>query len=207
MFYDTDTNKHGLAHDPFKALVSPRPIGWIGSVSVEGIPNLSPYSFFNAISDTPKMVMFASDGYKDSVTNIENTRDFTASLVSLDLVEKMNVSSVSAPPQVNEFEYAGLTAKPGVLVKAPFVGEAYAAIECKAVEVFRPKTLTGGEAEYIMVIGQVVGIHIDPYIVADGRIRMDRAAPVARLGYRDYSHAAETFEMIRPQWVKGAGAD
>jgi flavin reductase (DIM6/NTAB) family NADH-FMN oxidoreductase RutF len=200
MFYDTDTNQHGLAHDPFKALVAPRPIGWIGSLSEDGTPNLAPYSFFNAIGERPKMVMFASDGRKDSVTNIEHTREFTASLVSLDLAEKMNASSVSAPPHVDEFKYAGLTARAGELVSAPYVSEAYAALECKLVDLFSPKTLSGGHASYILVIGQVVGIHIDPHIIDDGRIHMGRAAPVARMGYRDYSHGSEPFEMTRPMW-------
>ncbi|MCP4317136.1 MAG: flavin reductase family protein [Hyphomicrobiales bacterium] len=200
MFYETQTNAHGLAHDPFKALVSPRPIGWIGSLAADGTPNLAPYSFFNAISDSPKMVMFASDGRKDSVTNIEASMEFTASLVSRALAEKMNASSVSAPPHVDEFEFAGLTARAGELVAAPYVGEAFAALECKVVDICRPKTLSGGEAEYILVIGQVVGIHIDPAIISGGRIDMAKAAPVARLGYRDYADAAQTFEMTRPSW-------
>lgn len=200
MFYEAQSNKHGLAHDPFKALVSPRPIGWIGSLAVDGTPNLAPYSFFNAIGDNPKMVMFASDGRKDSVSNIEVSGEFTASLVSRVLADKMNASSVSAPPQINEFEYAGLTAKTGELVAAPYVGEAFAALECKVVDIYRPKTLSGGKAEYILVMGQVVGIHIDPAIISGGRIDMARAAPVARLGYRDYSDGAQTFELIRPTW-------
>ena len=200
MYYDTQSNEHGLAHDPFKALVAPRPIGWIGSLADDGTPNLAPYSFFNAISDSPKMVMFASDGRKDSVTNIEHSGEFTASLVSMTLAEKMNASSVSAPPHVDEFEYAGLTARKGEQVSAPYVGEAYAALECKVVDIYRPKTLSGGEADYILVIGQVVGIHIDQHIIEDGKIHMERAAPVARLGYRDYAHGADTFEMIRPSW-------
>ena len=200
MFYETETNGHGLPHDPFKALVAPRPIGWIGSIADDGTPNLAPYSFFNAISDSPKMVMFASDGRKDSVTNIEHSREFTASLVSLDLAEKMNASSISAPPHVDEFAYAGLTAKSGRLVAAPYVGEAYAALECKLVDLYSPKTLSGGLADYILVIGQVVGVHIDPHILSDGLVKMDRAAPVARMGYRHYSHGAEPFEMTRPEW-------
>ncbi|MEX3009118.1 flavin reductase family protein [Hoeflea sp. TYP-13] len=200
MFYEAHSNEHGLRHDPFKALVSPRPIGWIGTLAADGTPNLAPYSFFNAIGDNPKMIMFASDGRKDSVTNVEATGEFSASLASLTLADKMNASSISAPPHIDEFDYAGLTAKPGRLISAPHVGEAFAALECKVVDIFRPKTISGTESGYILVIGQVVGIHIDPHIVTDGKIDMAKAAPLARLGYRDYSHGAETFEMVRPTW-------
>ena len=157
-----------------------------------------------AISDSPKMVMFASDGRTDSVANIEHSREFTASLVSLDLAEKMNASSVSAPPHVDEFAYAGLTAKTGKLVAAPYVGEAYGALECKVVDLYNPKTLSGGHADYILVIGQVVGVHIDPHILSDGLVQMNRAAPVARMGYRHYSHGADPFEMTRPEWKSDA---
>jgi len=201
MFYTTQSNDHGLAYDPFKALVAPRPIGWIGTTGPDGTDNLAPYSFFNAVCDRPKMVMFSSDGAKDSVTNIEASGEFTASLASRHLAEPMNLSSVDAPSHQDEFAYAGLTAKRGTLVAAPFVGEAFAALECKAVGIFRPTTLEGTPAGYIMVIGQVVGIHIDPAVVtAAGRIDMQKAAPLARLGYRDYCDGATVFEMVRPKW-------
>ena len=124
MFYTTDTNQHGLSHDPFKAIVAPRPIGWIGSKGRDGSINLSPYSFFNAVSDRPKLVMFSSTGRKDSACNVEETGVFTANLVSRNLVEKMNHSSISVPYGTNEFALAGLTAEPGRLVDAPYVGEA-----------------------------------------------------------------------------------
>lgn len=201
MFYETRDNRHGLPHDPFKALVSPRPIGWIGTRGLDGSINLSPYSFFNAISDRPKLVMFSSAGYKHSVRNAEESGVFTASLASRGLAEQMNASSVDAPYGVDEFAYAGLTPRNGTLVGAPFVGEAYAALECRVTELFRPKDLDGAVSENHVVIGQVVGIHIDPAIIADGRIDMKKAAPLARLGYRDYADGAETFEMIRPRWT------
>ena len=200
MFYETKDNQHGLAHDPFKAIVAPRPIGWIGTRGPDGIHNLAPYSFFNAISDDPKMVMFASDGKKDTVSNIEASREFTANLASRHLADEMNHSSVDAPSHEDEFLHVGLTAKKGRLVDAPYVGEALAALECKALDIFRPTTLDGSPSDYIMVIGQVVGIHIDPEVLKDGRIDMAQAAPLARLGYRDYCHGAEVFEMNRPLW-------
>jgi len=199
MFYTTDTNRHGLAHDPFKAIVAPRPIGWIGSKGRDGSLNLSPYSFFNAISDRPKLVMFSSAGRKDSVRNVEETGVFTANLVSRHIVEKMNHSSIAVPYGINEFELAGLTAKPGKLVDAPYVAEAFAVLECRVTEILQPKGLDGEVSENIMVIGQVVGIHIDETIIRDGRLDMALARPIARMGYMDYSEGSDVFDMIRPK--------
>ncbi|MFB2566459.1 flavin reductase family protein [Rhizobium sp. IMFF44] len=199
MFYKTDTNRHGLAHDPFKAIVAPRPIGWIGSKGRDGSLNLSPYSFFNAVSDRPKLVMFSSAGRKDSVRNVEETGVFTANLVSRHIVEKMNHSSIAVPYGINEFELAGLTAKPGELVDAPYVAEAFAVLECWVTEILQPKGLDGEASENIMVIGQVVGIHIDETIIRDGRLDMALARPVARMGYMDYTESSDVFEMIRPK--------
>ena len=114
MFYDTESNAHGMAHDPFKAIVAPRPIGWIGTRGRDGSHNLSPYSFFNAVGDRPKMVMFSSSGRKDSLRNVEETRVFTASFVSRTLIDKMNASSAAVPYETDEFALAGLTAAPSV---------------------------------------------------------------------------------------------
>ncbi|PST20529.1 flavin reductase [Rhizobium sp. JAB6] len=199
MFYTTDTNRHGLAHDPFKAIVAPRPIGWIGSKGRDSSLNLSPYSFFNAVSDRPKLVMFSSAGRKDSVRNVEETGVFTANLVSRHIVEKMNHSSIAVPYGVNEFELAGLTARSGELVDAPYVAEAFAVLECRVTEILQPKGLDGETSENIMVIGQVVGIHIDETIIHEGRLDMALARPVARMGYMDYSEGSEVFEMMRPK--------
>ncbi|MGV1757520.1 flavin reductase family protein [Rhizobium sp. A22-96] len=199
MFYTTDTNRHGLARDPFKAIVAPRPIGWIGSKGRDGSLNLSPYSFFNAVSDQPKLVMFSSAGRKDSVRNVEETGVFTANLVSRNIAEKMNQSSIAVPYGVNEFELAGLTARQGELVDAPYVGEAFAVLECRVTEILEPKGLDGEASENIMVIGQVVGIHIDETIIRDGRLDMALARPIARMGYMDYSEGSDVFEMIRPK--------
>ncbi|KQV42524.1 MULTISPECIES: flavin reductase family protein [unclassified Rhizobium] len=199
MFYETSANRHGLSHDPFKAIVSPRPIGWIGSRAKDGSYNLAPYSFFNAISDTPKLVMFSSSGHKDSVANIEETGEFTANFVSRDLAEKMNMTSLNAPRGESEFEIAGLTPAVGTLVVAPFVAEAYAALECKVTEMFQPKTLTGDLSENYMVIGQVVGIHIREEAIRDGRFDMAKVRPIGRMGYMDYCDAGDVFEMFRPR--------
>jgi len=199
MFYTTDTNQHGLAHDPFKAIVAPRPIGWIGSKGRDGSLNLSPYSFFNAVSDRPKLVMFSSAGRKDSVRNVEETGVFTANFVSRNLIEKMNHSSIAVPYGIDEFSLAGLTAEPGRLVDAPYVAEAFAVLECRVTEVMQPKGLNGEPSENIMVFGQVVGIHIDETIIRDGRLDMALAQPVARMGYMDYSEGSDVFELLRPK--------
>lgn len=200
MFYRTSKNDHGLPHDPFKAIVAPRPIGWIGTKGRDGSLNLAPYSFFNAISDKPKLVMFSSAGRKHSAQNSEETGVFTASLASRDLAERMNASSINAPYGINEFELSGLTAAPGVVVDAPYVKEAYAALECRVTEIMVPKGLDGGPSENIVVFGEVVGIHIDASVIVDGRIDMTKAAPLARLGYFDFADGSRTFEMLRPKW-------
>ncbi|SES08531.1 flavin reductase family protein [Rhizobium sp. NFR03] len=199
MFYSTDTNAHGLPHDPFKAIVSPRPIGWIGTRAKDGSLNLAPYSFFNAICDAPKMVMFSSSGWKDTVRNIEETGVFTASFVSRDLIDPMNRSSAPLPHGESEFAAAGLAPVDGDLVEAPFVGEAYAALECRMTEMFRPRTLSGEPAENHVVIGQVVGIHIREDALRNGRFDMAKTRPVGRLGYMDYADAGDVFELIRPK--------
>ena len=200
LFYETAENAHGLKHEPFKAIVAPRPIGWIGTKAADGRRNLAPYSFFNAVSDTPKLVMFSSSGHKDSVTNIEETGVFTCSLASRHLAEPMNVSSIAVPRGVDEFELAGLTPVTGRLVDAPYVGEAYAVLECQMTQILRPVDIDGGESDNWVVFGQVLGIHISPEVLRDGRIDMAIARPLGRMGYVDYADGgAEVFAMTRPK--------
>ncbi len=127
MHYDTESNRHGLRHDPFKALVAPRPIGWIATVGPDGTPNLAPYSFFNSISDRPPMVMFASSGRKDSLKNLERSGEFTCSLATWDLREAMNVTSAPVPADVDEFQLSGLEPAPSCNVKPPRVPRSPAA--------------------------------------------------------------------------------
>lgn len=198
MFYETAENRHGLAHDPFKAIVAPRPIGWIGTRSADGLRNLAPYSFFNAISDRPKLVMFSSMGHKHSVANIEETGVFTTSLVGAELTQQMNISSAAVGADVDEFVLAGLTPGEGRLVAAPYVAEAYAVLECRMTEIIRPKTLSVPCESYV-VFGEVVGIHIDEAAITNGRLDMSIVRPLARMGYMDYSEASSTFELFRPQ--------
>ena len=200
MFYTTDTNEHGLPHDPFKAIVAPRPIGWIGTKGNDGSLNLSPYSFFNAVSDTPKLLMFSSSGQKHSLRNIRETGVFTANFVSRELVEQMNASSAPVEYGVNEFELAGLTAQTARTVDAPYVGEALAVLECRMTQIIRPIDINGAEAESWVVFGQVMAIHIQDSILKDGLIDMQLARPVARMGYMDYSDGgADVFQLARPK--------
>jgi flavin reductase (DIM6/NTAB) family NADH-FMN oxidoreductase RutF len=200
LFYETAANAHGLKHDPFKAIVAPRPIGWIGTRAADGRRNLSPYSFFNAVSDKPKLVMFSSSGHKDSVANIEETGVFTCSLASRHLADAMNASSVAVARGVDEFEIAKLTPVTGRLVDAPYVGEAYAALECRATQILRPVDIDGRESDNWVVFGQVVGIHISPEILQGGMIDMAIARPLGRMGYMDYCDGGtDVFALMRPK--------
>ena len=204
MFYEP-ANGHGLPHDPFKAIVAPRPIGWISTKSADGRVNLAPYSFFNAFSGNPPLIWFSSEGAKDSSSFAEESGEFVANLVSRDLAEAMNRSSVNAPRGTNEFDYAGLTMAPSRLVQAPRVAEAHAALECKVTEIFRPKTLQGTQSEAHVVIGQVIGVHLDDAYLTEGLFDIVKAGSTARLGYMDYASVTETFSMRRPRWEEDRG--
>ena len=199
MFYEPSKG-HGLPHDPSKAIVAPRPIGWISTVSGAGEINLAPYSFFNAVSTRPFIVWFSSEGEKDSATFAQETGEFVANLVSRDLAEKMNRTSVNAPRGVNEFVYADLAMAPSRLVAPPRVAAAPAALECRVTEVFRPRGLDGTPTSAIVVAGEVVGVHIDDAFLKDGLFDITKAGNVARLGYMDYASVDQVFSMRRPRW-------
>lgn len=201
MHYDARTRDHGLAHDPFKALVAPRPIGWIGTVNAEGRANLAPYSFFNAVSDRPPMVMFSSGGRKDSLNNIVATGEFTCSLASWSLREAMNLSSAPVSPLVDEFELAHLQAAPSRYVKPPRVAAAPAALECRLWHMLALPAPPGRpDAGYTVVFGEVVGIYIDDVFIRDGIVRTGEMRPIARMGYMEYSVVTpeSVFALNRP---------
>ncbi|MET3612556.1 flavin reductase (DIM6/NTAB) family NADH-FMN oxidoreductase RutF [Rhizobium aquaticum] len=200
MFYETGHRPAVLKHDPFKAIVSPRPIGWIGTKSKDGVLNLAPYSFFAAIADRPPLIMFSSSGRKDSQRNAEETGVFTTNLAGRALLNAMNLSSTAAPAEIDEFSLAGLTPVMGRLVEAPVVAEAYAALECRVVEVKPLKGLDGVESDNTMIIGQVAGVHIRDEGIRDGRLDMALVRPLGRLGYMDYCDAGDVFELFRPSW-------
>ncbi|WP_075215312.1 flavin reductase family protein [Mongoliimonas terrestris] len=199
MFYDPRQPDHGLPHDPFLALVAPRPIGWISTRSAAGIANLSPYSFFNAFSTRPHVVGFSSTGRKDSVRNAEETGVFIVNIATFDLKDAMNASSVTVAPEVDEFPIAGLTAVPGTAVDAPRVGEALAALECRTTAVVPITGLAGGAPGAFLVLGEVVGVHLDERILTDGRVDTAKLRPLARLGYMDYAVVDTVFDMARPK--------
>ena len=205
MHYDTFTNEHGLPHDPFKAIVAPRPIGWIGSRSVKGIYNLAPYSYFNAIADKPYFVMFSSVSIKDSVKNIEETKEFTVSLVTEELFDHMNGSSVPAGSDIDEFELAGLEPQIGKFVSAPFVSKAAAALECKYWRTVELPNVDrkNGTGNYV-IFGQVVGIYINDRFIKNGLFNVSAARPLARLGYMDYGvvGSENIFSKNRPKLDK-----
>jgi flavin reductase (DIM6/NTAB) family NADH-FMN oxidoreductase RutF len=191
---------HGLPHDPFKAIVAPRLIGWISSVSKEGKPNLAPYSFFGAMSSSPPTIAFSSEGYKDSVRNIEETGEFTWNFVSRTLAEQMNATSATVARGVDEFELAGLRAAPGREVSVPYVADAPAVLECKALDIVRLKNLEGSVTDRWVMFGEVVGVHIRKEYLKDGIFDTFLADPVMRAGYRwDYAGTGDKFEMRRPK--------
>jgi flavin reductase (DIM6/NTAB) family NADH-FMN oxidoreductase RutF len=201
MHYDTDQRDHGLPHDPFKALVVPRPIGWVSTLDKEGRANLAPYSFFNAVSDRPPMLMFSSGGTKDSLRNILDTGEFTCSIATWALREPMNLSSAPVAPGVDEFRIAGLTKAVSRRVGPPRVAESPAAFECKLWQVLPlPPAKPGGPPAYTMVLGTVVAVYIDDAFIHDGRVDSAAMRPLARLGYMDYSSYGpeQVFQMDRP---------
>jgi flavin reductase (DIM6/NTAB) family NADH-FMN oxidoreductase RutF len=198
VFYDAVENVHGLKHDPFKALIAPRPIGWISTIGKDGVVNLAPYSFFNAISDNPHYVMFSSLNRKDSQRNAEETGEFVCSLATWDLRDQMNKTSAAVGPEVDEMALAGLTPAPSQLVKPPRVAESPVAFECKYYQSVELPPDTG-RGIYTMVIGRVVGIYIDDKAIREGMVDTAQLKPIARLGYMDYAVVDNTFTLQRPQ--------
>jgi flavin reductase (DIM6/NTAB) family NADH-FMN oxidoreductase RutF len=199
MFYASGQHRAaGLAHNPFKAIIAPRPIGWVSAMSAKGEINLAPYSFFNALQSNPDLVMFASDGMKDAISFIVETGEFVCSLATWDLRQQMNATSAPLARGENEFLHAGLTMAPSQLVKPPRVAEAPTALECKLLQIVSPNQLSGQSANCNIVIGQVVGVHIDDRFVKDGRLNTAAMRPIARMGYDEYAVVESAFAITRP---------
>jgi len=206
LFYEPrQRDKTLLPHDPFKAIVAPRPIGWISTRALDGRINLAPYSFFNAFGSSPPIVGFSSEGLKDSASFARESGEFVANLATEDLTLPMSRTSAPLPRGDNEFLFAGLTMAPCRLVGAPRVGEAHAALECKVTHVMQLTDRAGKPLENYLVVGEVIGIHIDDGLISDGRFRTAAARPLARLGYKDYSVVERVFELARPPG--GGGGD
>ena len=195
-FYQTKSNDHGLPHDPFKALISPRPIGWISTRSRQGIDNLAPYSFFNAVCADPHMVMFASNGSRDSVQNVRETGEFVVNLAGFDQADAINRSAAKVALDEDEFPLAGVDKLPGRLVAPMRAAGAPAHLECV---LFQLVDLPGSPAqgENTLVIGTVIGVHIDEQFLTGGRFDCRKAGLLSRLGYADYSIIESVFEMKR----------
>jgi flavin reductase (DIM6/NTAB) family NADH-FMN oxidoreductase RutF len=197
MFYDARRNDHGLAADPFKAIVAPRPIGWISSLSADGIANLAPYSFFNAMAEKPHYVCYGTGGRKNSIENIEATQEFAVNLATFALREQMNMSSATLASDVDEFVFAELAKAPCRLIKPPRVALSPACLECVLHQVV-PLPDDQGKVDNYMVIGRVVGVHIDDRFIVEGRVDTAAMQPFARLGYSEYATVSEAWRMRRP---------
>jgi flavin reductase (DIM6/NTAB) family NADH-FMN oxidoreductase RutF len=201
MFYEPGKG-HGLPRDPFKALVVPRPIGWFTTLNDDGTVNIGPYSYFNAVADDPPVVMFAAsprqpDWVKDSARNAISRGEFVHNMVTYALREQMNATSAEVAPGVEEAPLAGLELVPSRVVSPPRIAASPASLECRTLQVLEiPQNGDGGPTR--VVLGKVVGVHIDDAALADGRVDLGRLRPVARLGYAEYTVVDTIFRMVRP---------
>lgn len=200
VFYNDAPNAHGLPHNPFKAIVSPRPIAWVSTLDTKGNANLAPYSFFNGVSDTPPIVGFSCgpakvgiDEAKDTGRNIADTGEFCISIVPFALKDQMNLTSGHYPHGSDEFEHANLRKGASRIIAPPFVADSPAALEC------RLHSITPVEGGYSWIMGRVVGFHLDDDCIVDGLFDVRKYRPLARLGYRDYSSVDNVFSLTRPE--------
>ena len=190
-------NGHRLPHDPLNAIVAPRPIGWVSTVSADGVPNLAPYSFFNLFNYNPPIIGFSSMGWKDSVANIEATGEFVWNLATRPQAEAMNATS--AMTDADEFALAGIDTLPSTLVAPPRVAGSPVQFECRTTQIVRLTDHLGGDIDTWLVLGEVVQVHIDPALLDDGVYRTERARPILRGGGAgDYFELGERFDMRRP---------
>ena len=206
MFYEPIKQDHGLSKNPFNSLIIPRPIGWISSIDNEGVVNLAPYSFFNAVCYRPPTVMFASgtgkgsDGMKDSRRNIEATGEFVCNLATWETRNQMNQTSTAVTPDTDEMKLAGLTPVSSKLIKVPRVAEAPVHLECRHLNSIEIPSWEK-DNRYFIVLGEVIGIHIrDELITKDGLVDIEKMIPIGRMGYNDYTRIEGNtlFTMIRP---------
>jgi len=199
MYYYEPAKGHGLPHDPFNAIVGPRPIGWISSHDREGRLNLAPYSFFNAFNYIPPIIGFCSVGRKDSLNNIEQTGEFVWNLATRPLAEQMNQSCAPVAAQVSEFELSGLTATPSSIVSVPRVGETPVAFECKVSQIVQLKRADQALVPSWLILGEVVAVHIAEHLLKNGIYDTAAAEPTLRGGGpADYFELGNLFKMGRP---------
>ncbi|MBR0751822.1 flavin reductase family protein [Bradyrhizobium jicamae] len=199
-FYEPK-NGHGLKHDPFNAIIAPRPIGWISSRDTNGNINLAPYSFFNAFCYVPPIIGFSSTNWKDSVANIQETGEFVWNLTTMDLAQQMNKSAAHVARDVDEFKLAGVTPVAGRVVNVPRVAESPVSFECKVTQIVQMQGADGRKANAWVTFGEVVAVHIDKALIKDGVYQTGLARPIVRAGRMgDYFEIKpeNMFEMIRP---------
>jgi flavin reductase (DIM6/NTAB) family NADH-FMN oxidoreductase RutF len=199
-FYEPK-NGHGLKHDPFNAIIAPRPIGWISSRDAKGNVNLAPYSFFNGFCYVPPIIGFSSTAWKDSVVNVKETGEFVWNLATMDLAKQMNATAAHVARDVDEFSIAGLTPAPSKLVNVPRVAESPVSFECKLTQTIQLQWADGKKADAWLTLGEVVAVHIDKAMIRDGVYQTALARPIVRAGRRgDYFEIREDamFEMPRP---------
>lgn len=192
---------HGLPHNPLNAIVGPRPIGWIGTHDGRGVRNLAPYSYFNAFNAAPPIVGFASVGYKDTVRNAERTREFSWNLATRPIAERMNATSATVPPEVDEFTLAALTPVPCVKIGAPRVAESPVNFECRVAGITQLHTAAGAPVETWLTLGEVVAVHIARRFLVEGIFDTAAARPILRGGgLTEYFEidAGALFRMTRP---------
>src|SRR5712671_5781602 len=200
LFFEPDQrDKTLLPHDPFKAMVIPRPVGWISTMSRAGALNLAPYSYFNGFSSNPRIVGFSSEGDKDSSSFAEETGEFVWSMATWELREQMNATAAPLPRGQSEFDHARLETAPSRLVKPPRVRGSPAAMECRVTQVLRLNDVAGKPLQRVVVLGQVVGMHIDERFIRDGRLDAAAMRPIARCGYDEYAVVERIFSMERPR--------
>jgi flavin reductase (DIM6/NTAB) family NADH-FMN oxidoreductase RutF len=197
MFYDAVRNDHGFAVDPLKALVA-RPIGWLSTQSLDGVANLAPYSFFNIVSERPHYVAIGSSGFKDSLRNIKATGEFAVNVATFPLREAMNLSSAVVPPHVDEFALAGLSKAQCQFIKAPRVAESPASLECRLHQIMELPDDEGRVANWL-IIGRIIGVHIDDRYITDGRVNSGAMQMITRLGYAEYATVDDVWRMRRPE--------
>jgi flavin reductase (DIM6/NTAB) family NADH-FMN oxidoreductase RutF len=199
IFYEPEQRDRKLfPHDPFKALVAPRPVGWISTMSAAGALNLAPYSYFNAFSSRPMIVGFSSEGEKDSQVFAMQTGEFVWSMATWALREQMNATAASLPRGRSEFEHASLETAPSRLVRPPRVKASPAALECRVTEMVSLRDLEGRDTGRRLVLGLVVGVHLDERFVKDGWVDSAAMRPIARCGYDEYAVVEKVFSMPRP---------
>ena len=203
MFYQPKKG-YPLSIDPYKSLIFPRPIGWISTISKKGISNLAPYSYFNAVADDPPQVMFSSgasissNSYKDSLTNIFSTKEFVVNFATSKIRNQMNLSSVDAPADVDEFTFTKLKKRKSKLVKVPSVADSPVNLECKLLKTLKLKS--NSKKHGIVIIGEVIGIFINNKFINKGRVDSTAMRYVARMGYSEYTTVSSKFRMKRPKW-------